>query len=125
MRGRADPRGLPPGALAVLAPAKVVLASGTLPIEMLGAHAWPTRTAVQIHYATGDPLRREPWLQSVIESVRAAGAPLEVSPNTRSPATCSPTRALPDYDQRASETFWQRTLVFLADEAATRHDEAP
>jgi hypothetical protein len=84
---------------------RAVLASGTLPLAMLGVDSWPANTAVQIHYGAENPHRNEEWVQSVVASVRESGAPLEV--HTQYPAAghlfTDPT--LPDYDANAAELF--------------------
>lgn len=96
--------------------AKVVLASGTLPLQILGADAWPGGTGVQIHYAVDDPFRSDEWMQSVIDSVEASGAPLEVHADYPIAGHLFTDPSFTDYDRDATELFWQRTLAFLADD---------
>lgn len=68
--------------------------SGILPLEMLGADAWPAGVAAQIHYTEDDPHRRQDRVDAVAASVRAAGAPLHVF-DYPAPGTCSPTAHCP------------------------------
>lgn len=94
---------------------KAVLASGTLPLAMLGVDSWPATTAVQVHYAADDPHRNEEWVQSLVTSVRDSGAPLEVYAQYPIAGHLFTDPTLPDYDANATELFWQRVLTFLAD----------
>jgi dienelactone hydrolase len=93
---------------------KAVLGSGTLPLAMMGADAWPARTAAQIHYAADDPFRNDEWLESVIDSVRSSGAPLEVYTEYAGAGHLFTDPTLPDYDEANTELFWQRVRAFLA-----------
>lgn len=58
--------------------AGVVMISGALPVEMLGADSWPAAVPAQMHYTKGDPFRRQEWADAVAASIRAAGAPIEL-----------------------------------------------
>lgn len=93
---------------------KAVLGSGTLPLAMMGADAWPTQTAAQIHYAADDPFRNDEWLESVIDSVRSSGAPLEVYTEYPGNGHLFTDSTLPDYDEANTELFWKRVRAFLA-----------
>lgn len=92
---------------------KAVLGSGTLPLAMIGADAWPPQTAAQIHYAADDPFRNDEWLESVIGSVRSSGAPLEAYTDYPGDGHLFTDPTLPDYDEANAELFWQRVLAFL------------
>ena len=92
---------------------KTVLGSGTLPLAMMGADAWPTQTAAQIHYAADDPFRNDEWLESVIDSVRSSGAPLEVYTEYPGDGHLFTDSTLPDYDAANAELFWKRVRAFL------------
>ena len=92
---------------------KAVLGSGTLPLAMMGAEAWPTRTAAQIHYAADDPFRNDEWLELVVDSVRSSGAPLEVYSEYPGDGHLFTDPTLPDYDEANTELFWERVGAFL------------
>ena len=92
---------------------KAVLGSGTLPLAMMGADAWPTQTAAQIHYAAHDPFRNDEWLESVIDSVRSSGAPLEVYTEYPGDGHLFTDSTLRDYDEANTELFWERVRAFL------------
>lgn len=94
--------------------AKAVLGSGTLPMEMLGATAWPSRTAAQIHYTVDDPFRNESWLESVVASIGESGAALEVYTSYPGDGHLFTDPTLSDYDRPNAELFWQRVVAFLA-----------
>ena len=93
----------------------VVLASGTLPLAMIDVLAWPAGTPVQVHYALDDPHRRQEWVDSLVGSVEAAGAPVEAFdyPGRGHLFTDA---SLPDeYDPSSAELLWKRVLAFCAD----------
>jgi dienelactone hydrolase len=92
---------------------KAVLGSGTLPLAMMGADAWPAQTAAQIHYSAADPFRNDEWLESVIDSVRSSGAPLEVYTEYPGDGHLFTDSTLPDYDEANTELFWKRVRAFL------------
>lgn len=92
--------------------AGAVLLSGALPLAMLDVDAWPAGVPVQIHYALDDPNRRQKWVDALVESIEAAGAPLEVFdyPGRGHLFTDA---SLPDeYDPTAAEVLWERVLAF-------------
>jgi dienelactone hydrolase len=80
---------------------------------MMGADAWPTQTAAQIHYAADDPFRNDEWLESVSDSVRSSGAPLEVYTEYPGDGHLFTDPTLPDYDEANTELFWKRVRAFL------------
>ena len=51
----------------------VVMVSGALPMEMLGASEWPAGVPAQMHHTHGDPVRRQDWIDAVANAVAAAG----------------------------------------------------
>ncbi len=92
-----------------------MLASGTLPLAMIDVPAWPAHTRVQVHYALDDPNRRQEWIDSLVGSVKAAGAPVEAFdyPGRGHLFTDA---SLPDeYDPSSAELLWKRVLAFCAD----------
>lgn len=92
--------------------AGVLMLSGALALEVLGADHWPTGVPAQIHYTAGDPFRRQEWIDAVAASIRAAGAPLEIFdyPGEGHLFTDS---SLPD-EHQADEAalLWERVLTF-------------
>jgi len=87
----------------------VLMLSGALPLEMLGAGAWPAGVPAQIHYAIDDPFRNQEWIDSL---AAASGAEVFDYPGRGHLFT---DRALPDeYDPAAAELLWERVLAFLA-----------
>ncbi|MFY0406205.1 dienelactone hydrolase family protein [Solicola sp. PLA-1-18] len=94
--------------------AGVVMLSGTLPLELLGAEAWPSGVPAQIHYAVDDPFRQQAWADSVATSVRAAGAELEVF-DYPGAGHLFTDETLPDeHDPEAAELLFERVLDFCA-----------
>lgn len=92
----------------------VVLCSGALPLEYLGAEVWPAGVPVQIHTAEGDPRRVPGWTESVAESVAAAGGAVE---RFGYPATghLFADSSLPsEYDAASARLLWDRVGGFCA-----------
>lgn len=58
----------------------VLMLSGALPLDRLGADAWPAGVPAQIHYTVGGPFRRQESIDTVAASIRAAGSPVEGNP---------------------------------------------
>lgn len=98
--------------------ARVVLASGTLPLEMLGADAWPTGVPAQIHYTIDDPFRSQPWLDAVAAAIRET-ATLELYDDYPGGGHLFTDQSLPgEYHAEAAGLFWPRVLSFCADRGA-------
>lgn len=91
--------------------AGVVMISGALPVEMLGAASWPPGVPAQIHYTTGDPLRRQEWVDAVAESVRAAGGEIQTFDYPGAGHLFTDT-SLPEYQPAEAALMWQRVLDF-------------
>ncbi|MGY1742565.1 MULTISPECIES: dienelactone hydrolase family protein [unclassified Blastococcus] len=90
-----------------------VLLSGALPLELLGAPGWPAGVPAQLHYALGDPFRRQDWVDAVLGAVRAAGAPAE-SFDYAGTGHLFTDASLPDeHDAAATELLWSRVLAFV------------
>lgn len=88
--------------------------SGALPLDMLGASEWPAGVPAQIHYALGDPFRRQEWIDAVADAVRSAGAPLEAF-DYPGEGHLFTDASLPDeYDAENAETLWHRVLRFCS-----------
>jgi dienelactone hydrolase len=94
--------------------AGVVMLSGTLPLEMLGAPGWPAGVPAQIHYALHDPNRRQEWVDAVADAVRAAGAPLETFDYPGEGHLFTDPSLPAEHDPAAAEELWERVLAFCA-----------
>lgn len=92
----------------------VVMISGTLPLEMLGAEAWPAGVPAQIHYTTHDPNRRQDWVDAVAASVRTADAPLQAFDYPGAGHLFTDASLPGEYDPDATELLWERVLAFCA-----------
>jgi dienelactone hydrolase len=90
----------------------VVMISGALPVQMLGAKAWPDCVPAQIHYTEGDPRRRQEWVDAVITSVQAADAPLEVFDYPGDGHLFTDASLPNEYQPEETELLWQRVLAF-------------
>jgi dienelactone hydrolase len=94
---------------------RVVLMSGALPLAVLGAGAWPSGVAVQLHYAAADPHRIEEWVAAFSADVTASGAPLELHLDYPVAGHLFTDPTLPDeYDAAAAELLTERVLGFCA-----------
>jgi len=90
----------------------VLMLSGALPVQMLGAQAWPAAVPAQIHYTQRDPRRRQEWIDTVVNDVRAAGAQVEVF-DYPGDGHLFTDPSLPDeYDEQAATLLWPRALRF-------------
>ena len=92
----------------------VLMLSGALPLDMLGASEWPAGVPAQIHYALRDPFRRQEWIDAVADAIRSAGAPLEAF-DYPGEGHLFTDASLPDeYDAENAETLWHRVLRFCS-----------
>jgi dienelactone hydrolase len=92
--------------------AGVLMLSGALPVEMLGADGWPAGVPAQIHYTTGDPRRRQEWVDAVADSIRTAGAPLEVFDYPGDGHLFTDASLPGEYQPSESALLWERVLAF-------------
>ena len=92
----------------------VVLLSAALPLDMLGADAWPAGVPAQIHYALEDPYREQAWIDALAASMRAAGAPLEVFDYPGNGHLFTDASLPAEHDAAAAELLWERVLAFCA-----------
>jgi dienelactone hydrolase len=92
--------------------AAAILCSGALPLHMIGADAWPAGVPVQLHATVDDPRKPAGNVESVMRSVNEAGADAEYIQYPGSGHLFTD-ESLPDeYDQAATDRFWQRVLAF-------------
>ncbi|MCU1456414.1 MAG: dienelactone hydrolase [Actinomycetia bacterium] len=99
----------------------VVMASGALPLEMIGVTAWPAGVPAQIHYAVGDPMRRQDWVDAVLASVREAGAGADSFEYPGHGHLFTDPSLPEEYDEHSAELFWDRVLDFC--DATSRRAE--
>ena len=90
----------------------VLMLSGALPVEMLGAEGWPAGVPAQIHYAEGDPFRRQDWIDAVGESVRSAGGRLETYDYPGAGHLFTDPSLPREYQSEAAQLLWDRVLRF-------------
>ena len=89
----------------------VLMLSGALPMQLLGADAWPAGVPAQIHYTEHDPRRRQEWIDTVINDVRAAGASVEVFNYPGAGHLFTDSRLADEYDEPSTTPLWQRALA--------------
>jgi dienelactone hydrolase len=92
--------------------AGVVMLSGSLPLEMLGAQ-WPAGVPAQIHYTLDDPFRNEEWVQSVAATVREAGGECEVFDYPGSGHVFTDASKADEFQPEEARLLWERVLAFL------------
>jgi dienelactone hydrolase len=96
----------------------VLMLSGVLALDMLGATQWPAAVPAQIHYTLGDPFRPQAAIDSVTAAIRDAGATVEAFdyPGVGHLFTDP---SLPDeYDAQQAGALWERVLRFCAEHQA-------
>ena len=98
--------------------AGAVLVSGALPLELLGASAWPGEVPVQLHGTDGDPFAQREWEAALVSAVEAAGAQLERWTHPGSGHLFTDASLPDEYDPAATEEFWARVLGFVGAVAA-------
>ncbi len=94
---------------------RVVLCSGALPLDRLGAERWPAGVPVQIHDALDDPFATSGAVESVMRSVNEAGA---VAEHVQYPGVghLFTDPELPDeFDPAATERLWSHVIRFLGE----------
>lgn len=102
--------------------AGVLMFSGALSLDVLGASAWPAGVPAQIHFAVGDPFRSQESIDAVVTAVRSAGGRLEVFDYPGDGHLFTDTSLPNEYDPRTADTLWERVLAFCA--AVDRSDVA-
>lgn len=89
-----------------------ILMHAALPLDALGADAWPAGVPVQIHYAERDPYRDARAVAALAAAARRAGAHCEVW-NYPGSGHLFADPDLPDFDERSAELMFRRVLDFL------------
>ncbi|SNR99295.1 Dienelactone hydrolase [Geodermatophilus pulveris] len=90
-----------------------LLVAGALPLAVLGADAWPAGVPVQVHHTEDDPRHAPGWLDAFVADVRRADGAVEVFGHPGSGHLFTDPSRPQEYDEQATELFWQRALVFL------------
>ena len=90
----------------------VLMLSGALPVQMLGADAWPAGMPAQVHYTERDPFRRQEWIDTVVKDIHAAGASVEVFDYPGSGHLFTDPSLPDEYDEPAATLLWSRVLAF-------------
>ena len=89
-----------------------ILCSGALPLENIGANAWPKGVPAQLHRTAGDPRRMKGSVEAVMASVNAAGAMAEYLRYPGSGHLFTDPSLADEYDAAATEAFWVHVLRF-------------
>jgi dienelactone hydrolase len=92
---------------------RVVLVSGPIPMEMLGADVWPAATPIQAHAMTADPFDDRETLERFAADLRAAGAELDMFWYEGKGHLFTDPSLPAEYDATAAELLWGRALRFL------------
>ncbi len=92
--------------------AGVLMLSGALALDRMGADHWPVGVPAQIHYTLEDPFRNQAGIDSVIASVRSAGAAIEMFDYRGAGHLFTDTTMAAEYDAAATELLWSRVLAF-------------
>jgi dienelactone hydrolase len=92
----------------------VLMLSGVLALEMLGATQWPAGVPAQIHYTLGDPFRPQSSIESVTAAIRAAGGRTEAFDYEGDGHLFTDPSLPGEYDAQQSEILWERVLRFCA-----------
>lgn len=90
----------------------VLMLAGALPVRMLGAQAWSAGMPAHIHYTQRDPRRRQEWIDTVVNDVRAAGAQVEVFDYPGGGHLFTDPSLPEEYDEQAATLLWSRALRF-------------
>lgn len=98
----------------------VLMLSGALPLEILGVQGWPSDVPAQIHYTSGDPFRRQEWVDALTSSIRSAGAPLEIYDYPGHGHLFTDPSLPAEYQPAEAELLWQRVLAFTPLTAGAR-----
>ncbi len=90
----------------------VVMCSGALPLDLLGVDAWPAGVPAQIHYTVDDPVRQDGWVESVADSISAAGGDVECFDYPGSGHLFTDASLTDEYDPEAADRLWERVEAF-------------
>lgn len=100
--------------------AGLVMLSGGLPLEMLGASAWSGDVNAQMHNSTRDPFRRQDWIDSLSAQIHAAGAALQTFDYDGGGHLFTDPSRPDEYLPDATEKLYERVLRFCAKPRSAR-----
>jgi len=92
---------------------RVVLCSGALPLDLIGADRWPDGVLAQIHYGIDDPFKTTNWVESVMHSVNDAGSVVEYLQYPTAGHLFTDQTRTDEYSEVACEQLWSHVLRFL------------
>jgi len=90
----------------------VLMISGALPVRMLGVDAWPSGVPAQIHYTSGDPRRRQEWLDALRTEIGTAEASVTTFDYPGDGHLFTDPSRPAEYDEHATVLLWDRALTF-------------
>ena len=93
---------------------RVVLCSGALPLDKIGADAWPAEVPAQLHYMIEDPFKTGGSVESVMKSVNEAAAIAEYHQYPGRGHLFTDQSRPDEYDAAATASLWTAVLRFLA-----------
>jgi dienelactone hydrolase len=102
--------------------AGVILCSGALPLNMIGADAWPSRVPAQLHAMVDDPRKPNGHVESVMRSVNEAGADAEYFQYPGHGHLFTDAGVPEEYDVAATQRLWERVIPFCALNAPPHHE---
>ena len=94
--------------------AAVIACSGALPLDRVGAQAWPAGIDARLHYTVDDPFKTPGSVDSLMRSINAAAADAEYFQYPGAGHLFTDPSRPGEYDAGAAERFWTRALGFLA-----------
>ena len=89
-----------------------LLFHSALPLQAARIESWPSYVPVQVHFAEGDPWRKQEAIDSLAFSVRQSGAVFE-SFDYQCQGHLFTDADLSDYNQEAAELMWDHVIQFL------------
>ena len=92
--------------------AGVVMLSGALPLAMIDVQVWPASVPAQIHYTVDDPFRQPGSAEAVADSVRAAGAAVELFDYPGAGHLFTDASLPDEHQSEQAALLWQRVLAF-------------
>lgn len=92
----------------------VLMLSGALALDMIGAERWPAGVLGQIHYTVNDPFRNQDGIDAVLASARDAHGDVTMVDYPGKGHLFTDASVPDEFDPDAAEMLWQRVLAFSA-----------